>query len=130
MTGLSNIYSAALLVFIGGGVGSVLRFLMGRIVNSKFESFPFLATFGVNVMGSLILGSLLAWVLKSQLNILSPIWLLLGVGFCGGFTTFSTFAVENIQLLKDGNILTFFSYTAGSVILGFFLAFLGFQLFK
>lgn len=109
------------LVFIGGGMGSVLRFLSTKYLNQL--SFPF-GTFMVNVLGSLLLGFILGLTLKNQ-HYNSSITSLFGVGFCGGFTTFSTFAVENQAFLRAGDYYNFFLYAFGSLFLGIIAVFAG-----
>ena len=115
-----------LLVFIGGGFGSMARFLAIRYLNRSVYEFPY-GTFLVNVLGSLLMGIVLGLVIKS--NTLSQNQtLFLATGFCGGFTTFSTFAYENHVFLKSGDFITFFLYTITSFIIGLAAIFLGMYL--
>ena len=80
-------------VFIGGGLGSVLRYIISRYLNQTGSGFP-LGTFTANILGSLLIGIIIGLAAKN--NTLSQNQtLLLATGFCGGFTTFSTFAYEN-----------------------------------
>lgn len=108
---------AIILVGIGGAVGSILRYVNSLLVAKYFQTqFP-LATFMVNILGCLIIGILMG-VLDKQ-NVASPeLRLLFITGFCGGFTTFSTFSSENISLLQSGQTLTAILYITASVILG------------
>jgi CrcB protein len=123
------IWKDILLIGLGGGAGSIARFLCQRGVNVVYpHAFPF-GTFIVNVSGCFLIGMLLGLIEKGAL--VKPEWrLLLVTGFCGGFTTFSAFAAENIQLLKDGRLLYFFIYTAASVVLGILATFVGIAVFK
>jgi fluoride exporter len=123
------IWKEILLVGLGGGAGSVARFLCQRGVYTFYpHAFPF-GTLVVNFTGCLLIGILLGLMDKG--SIIKPEWrLLLVTGFCGGFTTFSAFAAENIQLLKDGRLMYFFIYTIASVVLGILATFIGITVFK
>lgn len=113
-----------LLVGAGGFAGSVARFLSQQLISRYYpSSFPW-GTFLVNVTGCFIIG--LIYALSQKGNLVSPeMRLLLATGFCGGFTTFSSFAYENITLMRDGEMLYTFLYVASSIILGFLAAYVG-----
>ena len=117
-----------LFVFIGGGFGSVLRFLIGKWLNNSEGNFP-LGTFVANVLGSLLIGVILGYVAKND-AISQNHTLLLATGFCGGFTTFSTFAYENQVFLKSGDFTSFAFYTIASFVVGFLAVFAGIYLVK
>jgi CrcB protein len=116
------------LVFIGGGLGSSLRFIMGKYLNDIHSGIPY-GTFIANILGSLLIGVILGLALKQEAISYNMV-LLIGVGFCGGFTTFSSFAYENHLFLQDGNFLLFFLYTILTFIVGFAAVFLGMWLVK
>lgn len=117
-----------LLIFLGGGVGSALRYVISGYLNSS-ESQYYLGTFAVNIIGCLFLGFLVGLSLKE--NFLShEASILFGVGFCGGFTTFSTFGVELFSLLREENFAMFFKYTFGSLAVGLLSVALGFWFSK
>lgn len=101
------------LVFLGGGAGSVIRFLMGRWVVDKYSpTFPW-ATLGVNIIASAVLGCIMALYLKKpEANYWMP--LLLGAGFCGGLSTFSTFSYEGFVMLQHNEVAKFAIYTLAS----------------
>ena len=117
-----------LLVFIGGGFGSGLRYLIGRYLNSSLGGFP-IGTFTVNIIGSLLIGLILGYAAKENSLSQNQV-LLLATGFCGGFTTFSAFAQENFELLKTGDIMQFSIYTIGSIVVGLIAVFIGIYIAK
>jgi CrcB protein len=112
-----------LLVFLGGGLGSCLRFLVSKTFNTYFQHF-YLGTFLVNIIGCLIIGLVLGLSYKSSYLTQSQT-LLLSTGFCGGFTTFSAFAFENHSLLKAGELFHFSLYTLSSIVVGIIAVALG-----
>ncbi|MBM1106323.1 fluoride efflux transporter CrcB [Aurantibacter crassamenti] len=117
-----------LLVFLGGGLGSVLRYLIAKTFNGYFQHF-FLGTFLVNILGCLIIGIVLG--ISAKNNYLNQNHtLLLATGFCGGFTTFSTFAFEKHTLLTAGEYLNFSIYTISSIAVGILAVVLGLWLSK
>lgn len=118
-----------LLVFIGGGLGSVARYGVSKCFTaSTWLSIPY-GTLLVNVIGSLLIGVILGYSLKSN-ELSQQTTLLLATGFCGGFTTFSTFAYENHNFLKSGDFINFSIYTLGSFALALLAVFAGIWLSK
>ncbi len=117
-----------LFVFLGGGFGSVARYIVSKYLNSSESGIPY-GTFLVNVLGSLLIGVILGLALKNEaLN--QNQTLLLATGFCGGFTTFSAFAYENQLFLKSGDFMQFAIYTIASIVVGLLAIFLGLYLVK
>lgn len=106
------------MVGLGGAIGSMARYACSLIVITSGK-FP-LATFIVNMIGCLLIGLLFGLAMKQQW-LQSDKWLILATGFCGGFTTFSAFALENVKLSGEGNSLLALCYTAVSLILGIVL---------
>ena len=120
---------AIILVGIGGGVGSIFRYLTSVFVGKYFQPlFPW-ATFAANILGCLIIGLLFGFFDRHQLTNPDLKYLFI-TGFCGGYTTFSAFAAENINLFQSGNTLTAFLYIAASVLVGLFAVWLGVTLTK
>jgi len=119
----------AFLVGLGGFAGSSARFLIQKYMSEVVQSsFP-LSTFLVNLAGSFIIGALYGF--SNKYNIMSAeVRLFLTTGFCGGFTTFSTFSNESLMLLRGENYLYLALYIGLSVLGGIFLTFLGYSIFK
>ena len=111
------------LVFLGGGLGSVLRFLISKTFNPYFQTF-FLGTFLANILGCLLMGFLLGLSFKGQ-TLSQHQFFALTTGFCGGFTTFSAFAFEKYELLNNGAYWQFGLYLGSSIILGLLAVALG-----
>lgn len=114
-----------LLVGLGGFIGSVARFLVSKLnLSWHFLSIP-MGTLTVNVLGSFIIGILVGISVKSDL-ISTDLRVFLMVGFCGGFTTFSSFSSENLMLMQNGQVFTVLIYTSLSILLGFLAVYLGY----
>lgn len=112
------------LVGLGGGIGSIFRYVAAMLISAK--NFPY-ATLQVNVVGSFIIGMVFAWSIKDE-NFANNWKLFLATGICGGFTTFSAFSMENVQLLQNGKTGMAFLYIALSMVLGIAATFAGYQL--
>lgn len=113
-----------LIIFLGGGLGSITRFSLGKWINTQHTTpFP-LGTFIINITACFVLGVIVG--LADYKQILSPqaklFWV---VGFCGGFSTFSTFSNENLTLFQQGNNETMLIYIASSVIACLFATYFG-----
>jgi CrcB protein len=106
----------ALLVFLGGALGAPLRYLVDKAVQGRHDSvFPW-GTLTVNLVGCFVLGALTG---AAAAHGLPRDWvLLLGTGFCGGLTTFSTFGYETVRLLEDGSLAEAGLNAVGSLVLG------------
>ena len=115
-------FVAALHVFLGGGVGAVLRWQLGRAMTSWLGApiisvFPF-ATLAANAAGSLFMGLLAGWLARHGSGGSEQLRLLLGVGLLGGFTTFSAFSLEMVLLIERGQYLFALLYAFLSIALG------------
>lgn len=111
-----------LLVFLGGGLGSIFRFGIAELVDQLNWHFPF-ATFLANVISCFVLGFLLAFIWNDQLG--DPYKWLLITGFCGGFSTFSTFTGETYLLAQSGQLTLAAFNILGSLIICTLSLFLG-----
>jgi len=112
-----------LIIFFGGGLGSLLRYLVNRWVTTLLTA-AFYGTFLVNITGCFLIGFLVFFTERMGTNSLN--WrLFLVTGFCGGYTTFSSFSFENIQLMSNNQVFTMLVYTIGSVALGFLATYMG-----
>lgn len=118
-----------ILVFLGGGIGTVLRFIISKLIPHNDSGFPW-STFSANLIGCFIIGLISGYFFKTSSTNQSDILLFATVGICGGFTTFSTFAYENLNFLKSGDYLFFITYTLGSFILGILMVYFGLTLHK
>ena len=118
-----------LIVGTGGFIGSVMRYLVQLLVEKGLSStFPW-GTFAANIAGSFIIGVVFALAQKG--NVLSAEWrMFLAVGICGGFTTFSSFAYNNLMMLKDGVYGQFIWNVGGSLFFGLLAVYLGMILVK
>lgn len=118
-----------LLVGMGGFLGSVSRFLVGQGLHRIFDTIFPIGTMAVNIIGSFIIGVIYSFAERD--NLVTPeIRMFLTIGFCGGFTTFSSFAFDQLNLLKDSGILYLSIYVAGSVFLGLLAVYFGSQIHK
>ena len=117
------------ILFVGAGsfLGGIARYLVSIAMKSMSTAFPW-ATMTVNIVGCLLIGIL--WGYETRINTPSQINLFFVTGFCGAFTTFSTFSKESLALLQAGNTIAFCLYTLGSVILGILAVILGFAIAK
>lgn len=116
-----------LLIGLGGFIGSIGRYWVSKLnLSWHFLEIP-MGTLTVNIVGSFIIGLLVGISAKSDL-ISSDLRLFLMVGFCGGFTTFSSFTNESMMLIQNGQLLTVLLYTAASIFLGLIAVYLGYSL--
>ncbi len=117
-----------LLVILGGAIGTGCRFGVSNLVALKYgiTQFPF-ATLIINVTGSLVIG-LLAQLFNERVDVPAELKAALLVGVLGGYTTFSSYSLETLNLLRDGQWLLAFGYSIGSVVIGLLAVWLGTQL--
>ncbi len=120
---------AILIIGLGGGIGSVLRYLAQLGVNKMVTvAFP-VGTFLVNITGCFAIG-LLYGISNRYADLTSEWRLFLVTGLCGGYTTFSSFSYESISLFRQGNYTYFILYTVLSVVIGLFATIGGINIVK
>ncbi|HLU86807.1 MAG TPA: fluoride efflux transporter CrcB [Taishania sp.] len=120
---------AILLVGLGGGIGSILRYLTTLLTAKWSLNSLSPATLIANILGCLLIGLFISSIEnKGMIN--QDLKLLLVTGFCGGFTTFSTFSLENIQLIQNGHVGQAILYSLTSIIVGLVAVLVGIQLIK
>ncbi len=120
---------ALLFVGIGGGLGSIIRYIISVFVGRHVPIVFPLGTLLVNVSGCFLIG--VFYSIFSRHADFNPEWrLFLITGICGGYTTFSTFSYDGLILLKQGSNLSFMLYVLGSVVVGLLATFAGVALFK
>jgi|ERR1700681_1911273 CrcB protein len=120
---------ALLFVGIGGGLGSILRYVISVFIGKHIPVvFPF-GTLLVNISGCFLIG--VFYSLAARHSGFNPEWrLFLITGICGGYTTFSTFSYDGLILLRQGSSFSFILYMLGSVLIGLLATFAGVALFK
>lgn len=112
-------------VALGGAIGSVLRWLTVVVAAQRFgAAFPW-GTLAVNVAGSFVIGAIAEWAAGGVLGVTPTVRLFVATGVLGGFTTFSSFSLDALTLLRDGDAPLAFGYVAGSVALGLAAAYAG-----
>jgi len=121
---------SVILVGLGGLIGSVLRYLIAVLYSrhSPSTAIPY-GTLTVNIVGCLVIG--IVYGLSERFHLLTPNWrLFLATGICGGFTTFSSFAYENVTMLQQSNYIGFAVYSISSFVLSLLSAFAGISIIK
>ncbi|MDO4814121.1 MAG: fluoride efflux transporter CrcB [Gemella sp.] len=114
---------------IGGALGAIARHSLGLYIKNQFNTVFPVSTYTINIIGCLIIGIL--YGILDKYNLGNSVWnYLLVIGFCGSFTTFSTFANENVNLFQNGNIFTAICYIMASVIIGIISVKFGYMLIK
>jgi len=122
---IKNSLMQYLLVFAGGGVGSLLRYGIARGMSGYDLTFPY-ATLMANILSCIVLGFFVAWSLKDGMS--DGMKLFFMVGLCGGFSTFSTFSNETFSLFETENYAYAFANILGSVILCLLAIYIGIKL--
>ncbi|MCL6452495.1 MAG: fluoride efflux transporter CrcB [Alicyclobacillus sp.] len=108
---------SVLLVGVGGGLGAILRYLLGRALTRYIEDWP-LATLLINVSGAMAFGCISMYLGRWVPHLAASLTLFFGVGMCGGYTTFSTFAYETWQLVQSKGVWSGGLYVAATAVFG------------
>ena len=117
--------TSILSVAFGAALGGVLRYIISDWLRADTGKFPY-ATCLINILGSFILGMIVAWSIKNSMS--TSMKLFLATGFCGGFTTFSTFSLDWLGLMQSGQTTFGLVYILASVIGGLLFAWIGFRM--
>lgn len=120
---MSGWWTNLLWIFLGGGLGSVMRYSLGWLMVQRLGLHFVSGTLLVNLLGSFLLGIFVSHFQRTG-NLNTPLALMLTIGFCGGFTTFSTFSIENLNLFRSEEWLSLLLYSSLSIIGGFGLAYI------
>lgn len=116
-------------IFLGGGIGSVLRYGVQMLLHERIAAYNFpWATLAVNIVGSFLIG--LSYSISARFNLSDEMRLFLTAGLCGGFTTFSTFSNDNLEMIRQGDGIICMTYIIISVSAGIAACFLGGCLYK
>jgi len=113
-----------ILVGVGGALGGLCRFKLGRLISQRSKTTYPIGTFLINITGAILLGMLMS------INIGSKTYLILGEGFLGAYTTFSTFMFEGFNLFQENEKLNAFIYILGSLFIGIIGYVLGYEIAK
>ena len=116
-------------VFIGGGLGAILRYGL-TVLSSKIFSTPIIGTFSANIIGCFLIGCFFSFILNKAEELPQVTRLFITTGLLGGLTTFSTLNFEVFELIKSGTILMGFGYLFISCFIGLLFVYLGYLLFS
>lgn len=117
-----------LIVGLGGAIGSILRYIISKLLNENISSTFSWGTFAVNIIGCFIIGAVTSYAQKHGLS--GEMKLLLATGLCGGFTTFSTFSLENIQLIDSNQNLILGIYIIATLFCCLLTTYCGLKMFS